>query len=118
MPDPYGKPVGPHFAVVLNTDEELKTGCDLDVAVISSSIPGGVIQDGWFELPCTLGKPGGHEKTGLSVRSVVKGTWVVEIPRAEITCEGDAPLHTVAKLVDWINSGIEDMEDVANPDGD
>ena len=84
VPDPQGTPAGPHFAVVLNSKDEIDAGLqDLDLAVITSSFDK-PLPAGWFIIPQYIpAKPGGHQLTGLSKLSVVKCTWFVSLPRSE-----------------------------------
>lgn len=103
--DPWGEPAGPHFAVVLTRQKDIDAGRDLRAAVITTSFhyP---LPDGWFVLPHTPGKPGGHEYTGLWEASVVKGTWLHPhpIPQESVVFNGKrAPVKVVRQLQMWLS---------------
>jgi hypothetical protein len=102
-PDPDGKPAGPHFAIVLNSQKSIDAGDELLLAVITTSFSR-PLQDGWFLLTdYTPGKPGAHEKTGLTELSVVKGTWLVILARKKVKHKGKrAPAAIVRQLHGWI----------------
>jgi hypothetical protein len=100
--DPNGQQAGPHYAVVLNSQESLENGDELQLAVVSTNFQY-PLRDGWYELDNIPGKRGGHPKTGMSQACVVKGTWLIFAPQSAATSRGKrAPVKLVNELREWI----------------
>ena len=98
-----GQPAGEHPTIVLSTQANIDAGKDLRVVVISTSYKHPV-SDGWYEMPHTPGKPGGHEKTGLDEACVAKATWPQRIPQSTIRIKGKhrAPAKIVRNCEQWL----------------
>lgn len=94
-------PAGEHPAVVLNKQNEIDAGHDVDVVVCSTSFhyP---LPSGWFDIPS---RPGGDPQTGLPEACVVKATWPAIVRQSTIrTISGRAPIAVCRQILNWIKA--------------
>jgi hypothetical protein len=98
-------PAGEHPVIVLSSNEDIAAGKDLRAVVISRSYTR-PLNDGWYMMDHTPGKPGGHDKTGLSEACVAKSTWPQRISQSAIRIKGNhrAPAKIVRQIRDWLQS--------------
>jgi hypothetical protein len=100
--DPQGRPAGPHFCVILNKQAQIDAGVDLMVAVCTTTfhIP---LDSGWFDMPSKPGAPGGHEVTGFTEATVVKATWIQQVPQSrDILTDRRSPRQQFNQVNNWL----------------
>lgn len=80
VPDPRGQNKKLRPVVILTDTSELSDSTEFVVAAISTKLTDPLPPD-WIEVPFS---PGGHGKTGLSERSVVKCRWLRRVSPSDV----------------------------------
>ena len=101
----YGKTVGRHRGIILNTSGEIETGEPLLVVVISSKLTLAKPED-MVMLPS---KAGGHPVTGLTKSCAAMCDWWLTIPQSDIIDDDVTDYRIYGTLLAQIAQRVGDL---------